>query len=515
MSEIGQTTSPGLRIDLKDELSGLVFDQAPWKRRGRSRLRRRSLAWANRYQRLILVSDALVLTSVVLLAQFLRFGLQDAAVWVWKFEVGYAVISVVFAAAWMLALGAYHSRDARVLGVGSDEYKRVISASVTVLGSLAIFSLIGKVDVARGFFALAFPLGMVGLFLSRWGLRCWLTLQRRNGHFLSRVIVLGNKGDVRYVANQINKKSGAAYEVVGAGVPDGDERTDIRVDGRRIPVVCTPRSVIAAVTSLDADAVIVAGPMKGGSRYIRKLGWRLEETGTELVLATGLTNVAGPRIHSRPVEGLPLMHVELPQYAGAKHAMKRVTDIVLAGGALLVLSPVFLVLATLIRRDSPGPIIFRQQRIGRGGAPFLMFKFRSMVQDAEDNVAGLLDQNEGAGVLFKVKNDPRITEVGRWMRRYSLDELPQLWNVLLGDMSLVGPRPPLAHEVAGYKSHVHRRLYIKPGLTGMWQTNGRSNLTWQESVRLDLYYVENWSLAGDIMIMWRTVKMLKDPVGAY
>ncbi|MES2094829.1 MAG: sugar transferase, partial [Actinomycetota bacterium] len=195
--------------------------------------------------------------------------------------------------------------------------------------------------------------------------------------------------------------------------------------------------------------------------------------------------------------------------------VKRMLDVTLASLALLVLIPVFLVVASAIRRDSAGPVLFRQERVGRNGGTFRMLKFRSMVSTAEADLLDLLDQNEGSGPLFKLKNDPRITRVGRTLRKYSIDELPQFWNVLVGDMSLVGPRPPLPAEVQGYEDHVHRRLYIKPGLTGMWQVNGRSNLSWEESVRLDLYYVENWSLTGDLIILWRTFRVLVAPVGAY
>jgi len=200
---------------------------------------------------------------------------------------------------------------------------------------------------------------------------------------------------------------------------------------------------------------------------------------------------------------------------GTKHALKRALDVALSGLALMVLAPVFLVLAVLVRLDSPGGAFFSQQRVGRNGEKFTMHKFRSMTTTAESDVARLAAQNEGAGVLFKMKDDPRVTRVGRVIRKYSLDELPQLWNVFVGDMSLVGPRPPLPREVAAYENHVHRRLFIKPGLTGMWQVGGRSDLDWDESVRLDLYYVENWSLTGDIIILWRTARVLLNPVGAY
>jgi exopolysaccharide biosynthesis polyprenyl glycosylphosphotransferase len=261
--------------------------------------------------------------------------------------------------------------------------------------------------------------------------------------------------------------------------------------------------------------VIVAGQPHGGSQFIRNLGWELEGTATELVLASRLTDVAGPRIHFRPVEGLPLIHVEIPQFEGGKHMLKRALDAAASGIALVILLPLFIVIGILIKLDSPGAFLFSQERVGRNGATFRMFKFRSMVQTAERDLATLQAQNEASGLLFKIKNDPRVTRVGRVLRKYSLDELPQLWNVFIGNMSLVGPRPPLQREVQGYEIHVHRRLYIKPGLTGMWQVNGRSDLSWDESVRLDLYYVENWSLTGDLVILWRTLKVLTHPVGAY
>jgi exopolysaccharide biosynthesis polyprenyl glycosylphosphotransferase len=431
------------------------------------------------------------------------------------FDVGYLQISLLIAVAWVLALGAYRTRDPRIVGIGVDEYKRVISATVSLLGILAMVCLVFHVDIARSYFALAFPLGVAGLIASRWVLRRWLSRQRARGHYLSRVLVLGKRRDVSYVVNQIEKKSGAAYHVVGVSRPGKSSIQWLTLGGRAIPVVPESGSIVDAVRELGADAVIVAGPGKGGGKYIQELGWQLEESATELILATGLTNVAGPRIHARPVEGLPLMHVELPQYTGARHTLKRLFDIVASASALLTLLPVFLILAVLIKRDSPGKVLFRQERVGKGGKKFFMIKFRSMVETAEEDLAALLDQNEGAGMLFKMQLDPRVTEVGRWLRKYSLDELPQFWNVLKGDMSLVGPRPPLQREVDGYETRVHRRLYIKPGLTGMWQTNGRSDLNWQDSVRLDLYYVENWSLAGDLIIIWRTALQMIKPVGAF
>ena len=261
--------------------------------------------------------------------------------------------------------------------------------------------------------------------------------------------------------------------------------------------------------------MIVAGQFGGGSQTIRQLSWDLEGTATELVLTSRLADVAGPRIHFRPVEGLPLLHVEIPTFDGWRHVLKRTFDIVFAGTALVLFAPVLLIIAIFIRLDDGGPVFFRQTRCGRDGGTFEMIKFRSMVKAAEQDLAGLLDRDEGAGVLFKMRNDPRVTHVGRVLREHSLDELPQFWNIFVGDMSVVGPRPPLVCEVEAYEGNVRRRLMIKPGLTGLWQISGRSDLSWEESVRLDLYYVENWSLTGDLMIVWRTAKTLITAKGAY
>ncbi|WP_404321505.1 sugar transferase [Arthrobacter luteolus] len=473
-----------------------------------------AVVWNRRYERILILTDALVVFAAVLIGTVARFGAQAGELRVGPVATTYWVFSLLLAAGWLLALHIYRSRDPKIAGMGTDEYKRVVNATFAVTAGMVFASFALQVELARGYFAFVLPAGTAGLICSRWLLRQWLKSQRQRGRFLSRVVVLGRPKDVRYVAHQIAAKAGAAYKVVGVAV-SGKRRSSLEVDGVSLPVVSDTEHVVDAVSRLGADAVIVAGPTKGGSSYVQELGWKLEESAVQLILTTGLTNVAGPRIHSRPVEGLPLMHVELPQYAGGKHLLKRGMDIVLSGLALLALVPVFLILALLVRRDSPGPVLFRQERVGRGGEVFEMLKFRSMVQTAEDDLAGLLDRNEGSGVLFKMQHDPRVTNVGRWMRKYSLDELPQLWNIFLGHMSLVGPRPPLPREVAQYGDRVHRRLYIKPGLTGMWQINGRSELNWKDGVRLDLYYVENWSVAGDIIILWRTAKMLLRPVGAY
>lgn len=252
-----------------------------------------------------------------------------------------------------------------------------------------------------------------------------------------------------------------------------------------------------------------------GPREMRELGWQLEEANVNLIVSPSLTDVAGPRIHSSPVAGLPLIHVDFPDTKGPKLWVKRAFDIVFSGFALLILSPLLLALTIIVRTDSPGPAFFRQERVGLNSKTFKMLKFRSMVIGAEGMLASLLDESDGNGVMFKMHDDPRITRSGRILRRYSLDELPQLINVFRGEMSLVGPRPPLPEEVAQYDHWAERRLLVKPGITGLWQVSGRSNLDWDDTGRLDLYYVENWSLTGDLAIIMRTIAAVLRREGAY
>lgn len=468
--------------------------------------------WSRRYRRWLVMTDSVIALLAVLVAFVVRFG--DAPVGPEGQQL-YVLLSGVIVFVWLAFLGVTRTRDSRIIGSGVTEYKRVVNASAFAFGILAIVFLILKIDIARGYFILALPAGTLALLVSRWMWRKWLLSRRRVGEYTARTVVVGRRDDVDYVLEQVAKQHSMSYTVVGAAIVDEETAEPFSSRGRSVPVIAHVDGVAQAAANLTADAVIIAGPVDGGSDYIRRLGWDLEGTATELVLAARLTDVAGPRIHFRPVEELPLIHVEIPQFEGGRHLMKRALDIGLTSVGLLLLSPLLALLALAVKLDSPGPVLFRQERVGRNGERFTMFKFRSMITDAEAALPALMAQSEGNGVLFKMKNDPRVTRVGRILRKYSLDEFPQLWNILTGDMSLVGPRPPLASEVAEYEKDVHRRLHIKPGLTGMWQVSGRSDLSWDESVRLDLYYVENWSITGDLMIMWQTVKVVLKPVGAY
>jgi exopolysaccharide biosynthesis polyprenyl glycosylphosphotransferase len=286
--------------------------------------------------------------------------------------------------------------------------------------------------------------------------------------------------------------------------------------GTEVPVYAGVDHALETMRDLGADTVIITSSDEMDPERVKRLSWGLTPGAEHLVVAPSLVDVGGPRIHTRPVAGLPLIHVETPRFEGRKQFAKRAFDILAASFLLLVLFPIFLAVTIAVKVSSPGPVFFAQERVGIKGRHFKMLKFRSMVVDAEAQLATLQDQRDaGNTVMFKMKDDPRVTPIGRVLRRYSLDELPQLINVLIGSMSLVGPRPPLVREVENYDRFVNRRFLVKPGVTGLWQVSGRSSLPWDETVRLDLYYVENWSLTGDLVILWRTARAVAARDGAY
>jgi exopolysaccharide biosynthesis polyprenyl glycosylphosphotransferase len=315
---------------------------------------------------------------------------------------------------------------------------------------------------------------------------------------------------VRELVDVISRAPWMGYRVVGMCVPRGQQADDVGV-----PVLGDIDDVRDLAIELGVDGVIVAGGSYSSAADLRRLGWELQGLDLDMLVVPSLTDIAGPRVHMRHVAGLPFVHVEEPQSDRAGGWAKRVFDLVVSSGLVLVLSPLLLVVAALIRLQDGGPVLYRQRRVGANGAEFDMIKFRSMVVDADARLAEVAHANEHDGVLFKIRDDPRVTRIGRFIRKYSIDELPQLFNVLRGEMSLVGPRPPLINEFEQYEQDTHRRLLVRPGMTGLWQVSGRSDLPWAEAVRLDLYYVDNWSMVIDLVIMIKTVKAVIVSHGAY
>jgi exopolysaccharide biosynthesis polyprenyl glycosylphosphotransferase len=474
----------------------------------------RRQTWERRHRTRLALTDSVVVLTATLAAgaagtAFLGATLPSAGPW------GALLIPLTTALTWMVMLGVFHTRDPQGAGAGATEYKRVAHASGWAFGVLAIAFAIFQWDGLRAQLLVALPVGLVALLLERRLWRRRLLRQRLRGHFLSRALVVGRPDDVEYVIRTLHREAHLGYSVVGASMDGVAAQGRIWVDGESIAVVGSLNTVAQAAGEVGADTIIVASLPEGEPDYIKHLSWQLEGTAAELILSSRLADVAGPRISLHQVEGLPLIHVKIPTFEGGKHLLKRVLDIAVAGLALIPIALITPFIALAITLDNPGTVFFRQERVGRDGRTFKMVKFRSMKVNAEAELAALMQENEGAGPLFKMKHDPRVTRVGRILRKLSLDELPQFWNVLVGDMSVVGPRPPLPSEVTAYDGTVFRRLYISPGITGLWQVSGRSDLTWEESVRLDLRYVENWSVMNDLMIMWRTARVMVSPRGAY
>lgn len=472
--------------------------------------------WRVRTSRVLRVVDAFVVVWAVAGAYVIRFGVEpslrvsgDGPNYVW--------LSIAIAVVWWVMLGAWNTRQSRILGAGTDEYKRVAAASLWLFGLVAIFSYVFRIETARGYVGIALPVGLCGLLLGRWLFRQHLSVDRQKGDSMSRLMLLGGPTAVAHLAASLRSANHAGYLPIAAYIPGASAQRSIEEESGLVILGHEPDtgSILDAIERCNADAVAVSAGVQLHPQTLRHLGWELASRNVGLIMAPALTDIAGPRIHTQQVSGLPLIHVTTPTLEGGQRVAKRLFDVLVSGLLILMTAPLLAVLAVLVKIDSRGPVLFKQERVGFEGRSFSMLKLRSMVVDAEARLAELEHRNEGSGLLFKIKDDPRVTRIGNVLRKYSLDELPQLFNIFGGSMSLVGPRPPLRREVDAYEQDVRRRLLVKPGLTGLWQVSGRSNLSWQDSVRLDLYYVENWSLTGDLVIILRTVRAVFHSTGAY
>jgi exopolysaccharide biosynthesis polyprenyl glycosylphosphotransferase len=462
------------------------------------------IALLERYRRLVLTVDAGSAALAGLLALVFRFGAYAS--------MPYAVLATVVPAVWLILVALQRGYEYRFLGTGPDEYRRVATAGLMLFTVMAVVSYSIQAELSRAYVLVAVP-GTVLLSLAfRQLLRGWIYRARVRGRGLQKVLVVGRADAAVSVIEKLDHEPQHGLVAVGACVPSVGPQVS-HVHG--VPVVGDPNQILEAVDELNVHVVAVVSHPDLSGQALRRLGWGLEERNVELVVSPGIIEVAGPRLSIRPVAELSLLHLERPAISGARRISKNVFDRVVGVALTMLMLPVMIAIALAIKIGSPGPVLFRQTRIGVDGSEFTMLKFRSMVMDAEARKAELLASNDGNGVLFKMKKDPRVTSVGAIIRRFSLDELPQLWNIVRGDMSLVGPRPPLPEEVAEYSDDATRRLRVRPGLTGLWQVSGRSDLSWEESLRLDLRYVDNWTLALDLAILWRTLRAVLRGSGAY
>lgn len=470
--------------------------------------------WLRRYQGSLVLIDAAAAALAGVLAYFARFGVADTS--------SGRFIDAAFAATmplvWIGVVALNRAYEGRFVGVGTAEFERVFRAFLHLTALTAFVSFASKVQVARGFLLVALPLALAFDLIGRYGARKQLHGRRARGESLTSVLAVGGVAAVASFTSLLRHDQYAGMRVVGACLPvldaEGADAAD-ELGALGVPVLGDVDTVVESARACGAHSVaVLSGEIT--AEKLRWISWQLEGTETDLIVSPGLAEVGGRRLHIQPVAGLPLLHVDEPEFTGFRRMLKGAFDRSVAAAALVILAPLMLVIALVVRLTSHGPALFRQMRVGVGGSSFTLYKFRSMCVDAEERLGALQQHNERSdGLLFKIKNDPRVTRFGSIIRRYSLDELPQLINVVKGDMSLVGPRPPLSGEVAQYADDVRRRLLVKPGITGLWQISGRSDLSWEESVRLDLHYVENWSLATDLVILWKTCFTVVRGAGAY
>jgi exopolysaccharide biosynthesis polyprenyl glycosylphosphotransferase len=465
---------------------------------------RRLSTWTRDYLRQVALADFGCAVLGVFVAAQVRFGSNVTPM--------YLALSLALPVLWIVALWLAGAYDVRFIGTGSDEYRRVLNAGVSLTAAVAIFSYAINLELSRAYVVIALPSVTVFDLVARLTLRKRLHRRRAAGECGHSVIAVGHELAVAGLVTELGRDRYHGLTVVGACVVRPGECDEVV----GVPVYGGLDDITAAVKAFGADTVAVTScPEMDGVR-LRSLAWELETTGTDLCVSPALLDVAGPRTTIRPTAGLTLLHVDHPQLTGFRLVLKGLFDRCAAAAALVMLAPVMATLAATIWLQDRGPALFTQTRVGKDGHSFRMYKFRTMVVDAEKRRAELQASNDSEGnVLFKLRKDPRVTTVGAHLRRLSLDELPQLFNVFLGQMSLVGPRPPLPDEAEKYAEHVRRRLVVKPGLTGLWQVNGRSDLSWEESVRLDLRYVENWSFALDLQILWKTISVMLRGSGAY
>jgi exopolysaccharide biosynthesis polyprenyl glycosylphosphotransferase len=477
-------------------------------------------AWQGTYARGLALTDLFGIVAAVGIAQWIRFGSGSGNATVALLRsVTYTEVSAAIAIVWMAALTINGTRSTRVIGSGVEEYRRVWWATISVFGTVAIVSMLFKLELARGYLMVALPIGVLVLLASRWlARRVVVRLRKHHGRCVTRLLVVGSPQAVRDLTLGLSREPWSGYDVVGACVPGVHSRTGIDITGfGTVPVLGNETSVARAVVASGSHAVAVAATEQFHGKGLSDLSWELENLDVDLLVAPGVVDVAGPRLHMRPVAGLPLIHVEKPQYNGAKRFQKRAFDIVFSGLVLLFGIPLLLLIALAVKVTSKGPVFYRQERIGLDGEPFEMIKFRTMVVGA-DAMAGDLAKLSLASSPrdpFKFINDPRVTKIGGFLRKYSIDELPQFINVFKQDMSVVGPRPQVQSEVDSYDDRTMRRLLVKPGITGLWQVSGRSDLSWEDSVRLDMFYVENWSIMADVVIALKTARVVFNHSGSY
>jgi exopolysaccharide biosynthesis polyprenyl glycosylphosphotransferase len=464
--------------------------------------RRQMPDWLVRYTVGLVVADVAAVGVAVSVA--LRTAVPTA---------GSVATAVAFVLLWPLLVASAGGYAERRLGTGTAEYRRVLLGGLLGLSALSVASVALPQGSLRPLVLVAAPLAAALTLICRAWMRTRLHAARRSSRMTKKVVVVGREASVVDLIRRLRRDATAGLTVVGACVPQPWQSRLVADEG--VVVLGGLDDAVSALEQTKADAVLVAPASETAGQFLRNLSWSLEGSNIEVLVAPGVIEVAPQRMQVRPTMSFPLIQVREPVFRGTPRVVKSLFDRAMAATLLILTLPLFALLAVAVRCSSPGPVFYRHRRVGMRGQEFDLLKFRSMVTDADARLDALLTMNEGNEVQFKMRRDPRVTAVGRFLRRFSLDELPQLINVLRGDMSIVGPRPHVTREVQKYGADMHRRLLVKPGITGLWQVSGRSDLSWDESVELDVRYVENWSLSLDLSIIWRTGRAVLRASGAY
>jgi exopolysaccharide biosynthesis polyprenyl glycosylphosphotransferase len=461
--------------------------------------------WVRGYRALLLAADvtaSLVATGCAYLA---RPHSHIHSVYI-GLRVGYPALAVFSLLAWLAILAASGAYRGRRLGSDGRDYRVPLVSAVRLLAVVIVVSFALREPVSRLMVLVYFPALVAAVVLTRGAANVVLRAARKRGRATALVVLVGAHRALGELADHILSGPRHGVQVVGVCRPGGQGSLTVR--GHELPVLGEPDDVAPAAASAMADAVVIASTACFERLSLQQVAWQLEACRIDLLVAPDVASVAGPRIEVASMRGVPLLHLTDRR---TERAARLVCDPLhrLAGAGLaILLAPLLLAVAVAVKVGSPGPVLYRQTRVGLKGRRFEMLKFRTMVVDAEERLEGLLALNEHDGALFKIKRDPRVTRVGRFLRRYSLDELPQLFNVVKGDMVLVGPRPCLPREMVHFGEAEHRRFLVKPGMTGLWQVSGRSDLPWADAVKVDLYYVDNWSPVLDASILLRTLRVV-------
>lgn len=450
----------------------------------------------------LMVSDIVVVLLAILLG--LAVSSRESA---WAIDPLLAVYGTpaLIGVIWFSMLGLRGSYDERIVGLGTEEIRRVLTATIWTFAVVAGTSYLIRADISRAYAFVSLPAGAAAISASRFAWRSWLYRARARGKFMLTTLVIGSPDASSLLAAKLTQDSYTGYKVARLLELPLEEPSQIQ------PWLDVVDRVIA---DTGAQAIAVVASDTTSDEVVRQLAWRLEGRTIDLLIAPAMLDVAGPRLSVRPASGLPLLHLDEVALSKPQRFAKRTLDVLGSSLLIVLLSPVLLGCALAVRVTSPGPVIFKQRRIGRSGVSFMMLKFRTMVVHAEAMKDELRAKHDLDDPMFKLVDDPRITSVGRFLRRWSLDELPQLFNVLGGSMSLVGPRPHPLDDVNRYEAAAFRRLALKPGMTGLWQVEGRSDLDWADALQLDLHYVERWSWASDVVLLLRTFRAVAYARGA-